>query len=149
MTLSDDIRIRRGRRTDYPALAALCAWPLRDGSPARSVRLYRRTVADLAYDLYVAEDGKRPIGVVAVSYVRTLRLGGQRATLEELYVDPERRGAGVGRRLLELAVRRAARRGARAFEARPTDEACERFLGHVGFEPAGNRYSRTLGGEGQ
>jgi GNAT superfamily N-acetyltransferase len=142
-----DIRIRRGRRKDYPALAALCAWPQRDGSPARSMRLFRHTVADLAYDLYVAEDGDRPIGVVAVSYVRVLRLGGQRATLEEIYVAPERRGSGVGRRLLDFAVGRAEGRGARAFEARPTDEACERFLGHVGFEPAGSRYSRTLGGE--
>jgi GNAT superfamily N-acetyltransferase len=144
-----EIRIRRGRRTDYDVLHELGGWPGVESSAARSMRLFRRVVSDLAYDLYVAEDDERPIGVVAVSYVRTLRLGGQRATLEELHVAPERRGAGVGRRLLELAVRRAAGRGARAFEARPTDEACERFLGHVGFAPAGSRYSRTLGGERQ
>jgi len=40
--------------------------------------------------------------VVAVSYVRALGLGGQRATLEELVVDPKRRGTGVGRQLAIL-----------------------------------------------
>jgi GNAT superfamily N-acetyltransferase len=139
-----EIRIRRGRRTDYEALSALCAWPMVDESPARSTRLFRNTVSDLAYDLYVADDGGLPIGLVAVSYVRVLPLGGQRATLEELVVRPDRRGAGIGRRLLEFAVGRARRRGARAFEAQPTDEAAARFLDHVGFRLGAPQYARSL-----
>ena len=139
-----EIHIRRGRRADYEALSALCGWPMVEQSPVRSTRLFRRTVSDLAYDLYVAYDGSTPVGMVAVSYVRALPLGGQRATLEELVVRPDRRGAGIGRRLLEFAIARARRRGARAFEARPTDEAAERFLHHVGFHPGAPRYSRSL-----
>ena len=79
-----DIHIRRGRRTDYAALAALCSWPRDEQRPQRSLRLFRRTVSDLAYDLYVADHLGEPVGVVAVSYVRELGLGGQRATLARL-----------------------------------------------------------------
>jgi ribosomal protein S18 acetylase RimI-like enzyme len=142
-----EIRIRRARRTDHAALAALCGWPTVDDSPARSLRLFRKVVSDLACDLYVAEEGERPIGLVAVSYVRVLALGGQRATLEELVVHPERRLGGVGRRLVEFVVRRALRRGACAFEARPADEAAERFLDRLGFRPCGRRYARPIGEE--
>ena len=141
-----ETRIRRGRRTDYAALAALGAWPGVAGSPARSIRLFRRVAADLAYDLYVAEAGEQSIGFVAVSYVRVLGLGGQRATLEALVVHPEFRGHGVGRRLLELVLRRAERREVRAFEARPADEMAERFLDHLGFRPRGRRYEWSIGG---
>jgi GNAT superfamily N-acetyltransferase len=144
-----DVHIRRGRRTDYAALAALCSWPRDDQRPARSLRLFRRTVSDLAYDLYVADHRGEAVGVVAVSYVRELGLGGQRATLEELLVHPERRGVGIGRRLLEFAVHRARRRGARRFEARPADETAGRFLGHVGLKPSGSRYAFELGRNGQ
>jgi ribosomal protein S18 acetylase RimI-like enzyme len=139
-----EIHIRRGRRADFEALSALCAWPMVEQSPARSTRLFRNTVSDLAYDLYVADDGGTPVGMVAVSYVRVLSLGGHRATLEELVVRPDRRRAGLGRRLLEFAIGRARRRGARTFEARPNDDAAERFLDHVGFRPGAPRYSLSL-----
>ena len=140
-----DIRIRRGRRTDYSALSALCGWPAADASPTHALRRFRRVVADLAYDLYVAEDDGSAVGMVAVSYVRSLPLGGQRATLEQLVVHAERRRTGIGRRLLEFAIGRALRRGARAFEARPGDEDAARFLDHLGFRPSGVRYGRPIG----
>ena len=139
-----EIRIRRARRNDYEALAALCGWPSVEDNPARSVRMFRRTIADLAYDVYVAEEDGRPIGIAAVSYVRELAIGGQRATLEELVVDPQRRRAGVGRRLLEFVVARAVRRGARAFEARPAESAVIAFLEHTGLRACGTRYAREL-----
>ena len=138
-----EIRIRRGRRTDYAALAALGAWPGVEGNPARSVRLFRRVAADLAYDLYVADAGERLLGFVAMSYVRALSLGGQRATLEQLVVHPDHRGRGLGRRLLELVLSRAKRRGAILVEARPADEIAERFLEHLEFRSRGRRYAWT------
>lgn len=141
-----DIRIRRGRRIDFESLSALAGWPRVDESLRRSIRLFRRVVSDLAYDLYVADEDGIAVGVVAVSYVRVLGLGGQRATLEEVVIRPDRRRAGIGRRLVEFAHRRAVRRGARAFEARPADEAAERFLDHIGFRPAGHRYEMPLAG---
>lgn len=138
------IRIRRGRRGDYGALAALCAWPMVEESPRRSIRLYRNVVSDLACDLYVADDDGAAVGVIAVSYTRVLALGGQRATLEELVVREDRRGEGLGLKLVDFVVRRAIKRGARAFEARPADPGAERFLGRAGFEPSGARYRFAL-----
>jgi ribosomal protein S18 acetylase RimI-like enzyme len=135
-----EIRIRRGRRADYMALAALGGWPSAEAHPARSVRLFRRVVSDLAYDLYVAETSERIIGLVAVSYVRVLPLAGQRARLEELVVDRQHRGHGVGRKLVELVLRRAEKRGVRAIEARAGDDGSARFLEHVGFRAHGRSY---------
>jgi GNAT superfamily N-acetyltransferase len=139
-----ELRIRRAHRRDQAALAALGGWPGIEESERRSIRLYRNVVSDLAYDLYVAEEDGAPVGLVAVSYVRSLPLGGQRATLEDLVVRADRRGAGVGRRLLDFVIGRARRRGARTFEARPPDAAAERFLERAGFEPEGRRYRIAL-----
>ena len=142
-----EIRIRRGRRTDHAALAALGGWPLDEAHPARSVRLFRKVVADLAYDLYVAEEADRIVGLVAVSYVRVLPLGGQRAVLEELLVERECRGRGVGRKLLEFVLRRAAARGVRRFETRSVDESSGRFLDHFGFRADGRCYVLATAGD--
>lgn len=138
-----EIRIRRARRTDFDALAALL--DRGDVSP-RAKRMFRNVVADLAYDLYVAEAEGALAGVVGVSYVRSLSLGGQRATLEELFVAPSRRGARVGARLLAFATDRVRTRGARAFVACPADRDGERFLEHAGFVARGSRLVRDLEG---
>ena len=143
------LRIRRGRRTDYEALAAFAGWPGVDESVRRSIRLFRRVVSDLAYDLYVADEDGTPVGVIAVSYVRVLGLGGQRATVEEVIVRPDRRGSGIGRELVEHVFRRACRRRVRAFDALARDERDERFLHRNGFAPAGRRYQRPLPAPGE
>lgn len=141
------LRIRRGRRTDFAALSALCAWPGVDESPRRSIRLYRNVISDLAYDLYVADEGGSPVGVVVVSYARVLALGGQRAILEEVVVRPDCRGRGLGRSLVAFVLRRARRRGVRVFEAHPQDESAERFLDAAGFHRVGARFEKPLIGE--
>lgn len=50
-----------------------------------------------------------PVGVAVLAYTWTLEHGGRAAWLDELYVVPERRGAGIGQRMLAaaLAVARA------------------------------------------
>lgn len=142
------LHIRRARRDEFESLAALAGWPRVAADERRTLRLFRNVVGDQAYDLYVAEDEGETIGVGAVSYVRVLALGGQRATLEGVTVRPDRRRGGVGRALVEFLWRRATRRGVRAFEAAPTDEASEGFLRAVGFERAGERFQRTLAERG-
>lgn len=137
-----DVRIRRVRRADHDALARLLGWS--EISP-RTKRMFRRIVADLAYDFYVAESEGTIAGVVAVSYVRSLTLGGQRATLEELLVDPRARRAGVGARLLAFAIERAQQREARELVAVPLDEVGAGLLAHAGFAPGGTRQLRVLG----
>ena len=138
-----EIHIRRGRRTDYAALAALCTWPAAEGNLPR---LFRRAVADLGYDLYVAEEGGRAIGVVAVSYVRALGLGGQRATLEELVVDPEE--AGNRSRSPARGVRSPSRTPTRSPSLRGMQPRCRSrpLPGTRGISPLRNALLSRVGG---
>ena len=74
-----NVRVRRGRRDDLPRVLALLG---RESAPA-TTRLYRRVVADLGTDLYVAEDAAgQVIGLVAIVYSRSLFRGGLSARLE-------------------------------------------------------------------
>src|SRR5439155_721933 len=67
------VRVRRGRRHDLPGVQALLAAPADD----RLERVFRRILADLGTDLYVAEDERGEIvGLVSVLYARSLARGG-------------------------------------------------------------------------
>lgn len=73
-----------------------------DGSIAGAVR---GAIADprLGFVLVAELDG-RGAGVAYVSMVWALEHGGRSAWLEELYVPPELRGAGIGTALLRAAI---------------------------------------------
>lgn len=106
------IRHRRARRTDADAVWTLLSDagiepPAEDRS---GLRRFRRLVADLSSDLYLAERDARLLGLVHVTYARHL-LVGQRATLTLLVVAPVARRGGVGAGLIDLAAARARRRG--------------------------------------
>lgn len=64
----------------------------------------------------LAREGGRPIGVAYLSFQWTLERGGRVMWLEELYVLPERRGQGIGQRLLDAALEGARARGCLAVE---------------------------------
>lgn len=101
------LRLRRGRRGDVAALEAV--FGVEPG--ARPARFYRRLLADLGADVYVAEDGDGSIvGVVSLVYARSLVRGGTSA-----FLDGARTRDGAGPMLLEglvaFAEERARRRG--------------------------------------
>ncbi len=106
-------RVRRSRRRDLPQLAALLG-PDADGGRARS---FRRIVADLGNDVYVAENpGGEIVGMVSVVYARSLVHGGLSAML-----DGARARHKPARVLLEplvaFAEERARKRGCRRLTA--------------------------------
>jgi len=73
------VRVRRGRRHDRAAVEALLGSPGGD----RLERLFRRILADLGTDVYVAEDERGEIvGMVSVLYARSLVRGGLSALLD-------------------------------------------------------------------
>jgi N-acetylglutamate synthase-like GNAT family acetyltransferase len=106
------IRNRRARRADFGAVREiLAAGGAVPAAPDRAhLRRFRRVVADLGDDFYVAVAGERVVGFVHLSYARQIFRAG-RARVETLLVAPEWRERGVASSLLELAMTRARRRG--------------------------------------
>jgi GNAT superfamily N-acetyltransferase len=66
--------------------------------------------------LFLAIDDGTAVGIAALLYLWTLEHGGPAAWLDELYVVPERRNAGVGKQLLDTALAEARAHGALAVD---------------------------------
>jgi len=104
------VRVRRGRRRDRAAVEALLAVP--DGD--RLERVFRRILADLGTDVYVAEDERGEIvGMVSVLYARSLACGGLAALLD----GARTRRPALLPGLLAFAEERARKRGCRRLAA--------------------------------
>jgi len=109
------------RPHEAPAVSALLAAQLDEHAIPLERALLGETVASALLDdgralVLLARDGGRPIGVAYLSFQLTLEYGGRVVWLEELYVVPERRGQGIGQRLLEACLDVARARGCRAVE---------------------------------
>jgi len=124
-----DVRVRRGRRSDFARVRAL----LREPGPRRE-RFDRRTLGSLAGDVYVAEArGGEIVGIVAVAYLRSLAEGRFAAVLDAARVVPE--SAPLLDRLIAFAEARARRRGCRRLAAwvSPGDAALRAALASRGY----------------
>lgn len=140
------IRHRRMRRADFEAVSALLAANgLAAPAPDRAaLRHFRRLVADLGADVYVAEIDARVVGLVHVTYQRRLN-DAPLARLELLVVAPEAHRRGVGRGLATLAAQRAQRRGCTKLRcAAVADSDAAQFLGRIGWRPAGQELEFDL-----
>ena len=82
-----------------------------------TLRAIRGAIEDPARGTFlIARDGAAPVGLAYLAYNWTLEHGGRSAWLEELYVVPSRRSAGVGTRLLREAMAHASRAGCAAID---------------------------------
>jgi len=141
------LKIRRGKRVDFTAVIALVQrtegreWP-----PEKAlVRLFRRLVSDLGYDLYVAEQNGEVCGVVMVGYRRLLIQGGLCAMLDGVITVES--GGEIGQRLITFAKERARKKGCRLVQALVSEQQGEewgRLLSTAGFTPAGEWFSCPL-----
>ena len=89
------------------------------------------------YALFACSD-ERPVGFAIYFFNYSTFLGRPGLYLEDLYVRPEARGRGVGRRLLAHLARLAVERGCGRFEWSVLDwnEPAIRFYRSLGAEPA-------------
>ena len=115
------------------------------GEPDRAtLRRFRRVVADLGSDLYVAETDGRPLGIVHMAYTRRLA-GAPEAHLELLVVAPEARRQGVGGALAALAAARARRRGCSALRCPvPASGDAGAVLERLGWRRTGDVFEFDL-----
>jgi len=99
------VRVRRGRRRDFAQVQSLVDAAAR----AHLERVFRRIVADLGTDVYVAESGDGEIvGLIAVTYARSLVRGGISAMLDGARTRRER---DILDGLVAFAEERARKRG--------------------------------------
>jgi ribosomal protein S18 acetylase RimI-like enzyme len=120
---ANGITIRPWRAPDRPAVQAL----LRFLSDEAAV-----TAGDAP--VYVAERDGVVVGMVTLCVYTTLT--GVKAYLDHLVVDPESRGIGIGRALVEYAIQRASDAGASRVDltARASKQAAHALYRSLGFE---------------
>ncbi len=109
---------------------------VRDGAPvpeAFAAEL-RASVERGGTEVFVARLDGHVVGVAVLDYRLNVSVGGFFASIEEVQVGPEARHRGVGRALIEAAVRRCAGRGVFYIEVQ-TDDAAVDFYKACGFEP--------------
>ena len=107
--------IRLASAADAPAFGMLLhAFNAEFGEPTPDAETIAERAAPLieSGEVMVLFAGDGPNGFAQLRFRPSLYTGALDAYLEELYVVPERRGQGLGRALLEAAMRHAKERGA-------------------------------------
>jgi ribosomal protein S18 acetylase RimI-like enzyme len=139
--------VRAAESVDADLVAALTALlpQLSRSAPPPTHEQLARIVADPATTLLVAEDDGRIVGSLTLAMFEIPT--GVRAWIEDVVVDESARGRGVAADLVQAALDRAAKAGARTVDltSRPDREAANRLYQRLGFEArATNIYRRTL-----
>jgi ribosomal protein S18 acetylase RimI-like enzyme len=109
----------------------------------------REIVTAEGTSVLVARDGDRIVGTLTLVTFRIPT--GVRAWIEDVAVESEARGRGVGEALSREAIRIAASRNARTVEltSRASREAANRLYRRIGFEPREtNVYRYTISDHG-
>jgi GNAT superfamily N-acetyltransferase len=138
-------RIRPARLDEADALTTLAlrskrTWGYTDDFMARAADELTLTRADLEQDVVeVLEVRGRLAGFYRLQWREA------EAWLEDLFVEPEVMGTGVGRRLFSRACEVAREWGA-TFLALESDPHAEGFYRHLGAECVGNHESRLVPG---
>ncbi len=145
---------RRARAEDLPQIVALladdCIGQAREDPDSRLSPRYLTAYEAISRDpnqrLAVLEDEGRVIGCLQITFIPGLsRIGLLRGQIESVRVARERRGQGLGRRMLEWAIDQCRERGCglvqlttdkRRTEARRLYEQLGFTASHEGMKPA-------------
>lgn len=109
---------------------------LSDGKPvpASFVEQVEKAVQRGDLELLVARTGTKPVGVAVLAFRLGISAGVPFASIEDLYVEPDARRQGVGRKLLEAVGERCKKRGVSYVEVQADDEAVP-FYEALNYEP--------------
>jgi GNAT superfamily N-acetyltransferase len=141
------ITVRAARRGDLPALTTLLIAQLRDHGndvPDDELAVAARGMLERPQrgQFLLALEGETVVGLAALSYLWTLERGGRAAWLDELYVLPERRDAGIGAALVTAAIATARAAGALAvdLEIEAGHERAAALYRRSGFAPLSRQH---------
>ncbi|MBA2693600.1 MAG: GNAT family N-acetyltransferase [Rubrobacter sp.] len=124
---------------------------LRDGEPLPDEFVSRmaRLIESGDIEVLAAKDDDRSlgeaIGVLVLAFRPNISLGGDFASIEDLYVEPNSRRRGIGRKLLEEAAERCRERGVSYVEAHVEEDEAKAFYAKLGYEEEGG--VRVFSGE--
>ncbi len=150
--------VREAGPDDAAAAAAAIDELLRELDGARPpLERLEATARELIEDpragaLLLAEDGGEIVGLLAASWQLAIHVPGRYATVQDLWVRPGSRGAGVGRELIDALTRLARERDLSRLEVGLPSaefsmlERTENFYLDCGFEPLGPRMRLRLDG---
>jgi GNAT superfamily N-acetyltransferase len=150
------VTVRRAHVDEAPVVAVLVSRLLAElGAEANTRALLETTrkliaAGDVAALLVLVDE--RPAGVVTLNQCAAIYAGGRFGEITELYVAPDDRSAGLGRRLIEAAVAHAREAGWTRLEvgapALPRWQRTADFYQANGFAPVGPRLKRAIGPDG-
>jgi GNAT superfamily N-acetyltransferase len=115
--------------------------------PAIQARGLRRILeAPDSGDILLLAEDHRPVGMVSLLYLTSTALGSCVALLEDMVVQPDRRGRGCGSRLLKAAIDCARQRGCRRITLLTDGHnlAAQRFYMQHGFAGSDMKAMRML-----
>ena len=111
--------VRLARPDDAPEVARLLVafrdWYGKDEPPEASFLASVRHIMDTAGGEYLL-GGDPPAGVAQIRYRHSVWTGTDDCWLEDLFVEESARGTGLGRKLLDAVIARAADRGCKRIE---------------------------------
>lgn len=134
--MSADVVVEEVGEADAELAAAFARLvpQLSSSSPPPDVQALARIVESPATTLFVARHAGRVVG--SLTLVLFAIPTGMRAIIEDVVVDGEARGKGVGEALTRAALQRAAAGGCKTVDltSRPSREAANRLYQRMGFQ---------------
>jgi ribosomal protein S18 acetylase RimI-like enzyme len=138
------VMIRQAQEADLPAILTLYAQPeIDDGDVlpvAEAAKVFRRFADYPDYRLFVAEEEGVVVGSYALLIMDNLgHLGAPSALVEDVVVDPNRHGSGIGKTMMRAALAEARRKGCykMALSANQKRDRAHAFYESLGFERHG------------
>ena len=140
-----DLEIRKAAESDLPDVLGLYAQPGMDNGRVLAVddaaKILRRMAAYPEYAVYVATaNNGSVVGTFALLVMDNLaHMGGPSAVVEDVCVDEQLRGQGIGRAMMHFAMEFARQRGCYklALSSNAGRERAPTFYRSLGFEQHG------------
>jgi GNAT superfamily N-acetyltransferase len=149
------VEIQEARDGDLPAILSLYAQPDVDNgkilSIERAQRIFARIRSYPEYRVYVAKTEDKIIGTFALLLMDNLaHMGAPSGIVEDLVVDPDWQGKGIGKQMMEFARNRCKEMGCYklALSSNLKRKVAHRFYESLGFKRHGYSFIVELAGGG-